>query len=56
MEAVANSNDTTIRFSGKYNYDLKVSDSDKQAYKQVLEAYEAITEYVVFDVNEIVNN
>lgn len=56
MKAVANTNDTTIRFSGKYNYDLKVSDSDKLAYKQVLEAYEAITEYVVFDVNEIVNN
>lgn len=55
MEAVANSNDTTIRFSGKYNYDLKVSDSDKQAYKQVLEAYEAVAEYAVFDINEIAN-
>lgn len=56
LKAVANAEDATIRFSGKYSYDLKVSDSDKQAIKQVLEAYEAITEYVVFDVNEIVNN
>lgn len=56
IKSVANAKDVTIRFSGKYSYDLKLSDSDIQAYKQVLEAYEAVTEYAVFDINEIVNN
>lgn len=56
LKAVANSNNATIRFSGKYNYDLKVSDSDKQAIKQVLEAYEAITEYALFDIYDIISD
>ena len=56
LKAVANSNNATIRFSGKYNYDLKVSDSDKQAIKQVLEAYEAITDYALFDIYDIISD
>ncbi len=56
LKAVANAENATIRFSGKYNYDLKLSDSDKQAIQQVVEAYEAVTEYAAFDVNEIINN
>lgn len=54
LKAVANANNATIRFSGKYSYDLNVSESDKQAIKDVLDAYEAVTEYALFDISEAI--
>lgn len=41
--AIANSNQTIVRFEGNYIYDLTVSATDKAAIRQVLTAYEALT-------------
>ncbi|MED9970658.1 MAG: hypothetical protein UFA98_11765 [Ruminococcus sp.] len=45
LNAIANSKNAVIRFSGKYHYDLTISDSDREAIKDVMEAYEAILDY-----------
>lgn len=56
LKAIANADKAVVRFTGKYRYDLTISESDKKAIGDVVEAYEAVSDYVLYDVNEILKN
>lgn len=42
LEKIANSEETIVRFEGNYTYDKKVSGSEKQGIKDVLNAYDYV--------------
>lgn len=56
LKAIANADKAVVRFTGKYQYDLTISESDKKAIGNAVEAYEAVLEYTLYDVNEALKN